>query len=439
MAEANPYSEGNRKLRSSIERLENNARHLKQEINDRVDLLIGSIHSQRKKLLNQVDIELSKAREPWKNFENKNADRMQLKEKLTKELEGDFTLLSKLTNKIDEELNKMEAELPNFRIQWNSKFIRFCEDFEKVGELKVDTHSRREDFQKVEQLKVDKHSRREESKTPLWSTLNRGKADNEVGEPRAIAIDTETSNIFVGDASAGKILIMDRMGKYLDTLTFKKPSSISRMVICQSYIYCRTNAFWHNTLFRLDKNTGGLLNHYTSPASIDAFAVMPDQVFFCDVSSIVSLLPNLTKQIEFKIISPYFKNGSSHVENMENVNRELVLVIAEPTDYPIQIFNKKGIFLRAIAGDIPTLFYSTKVCICIDKHWNIILSSLLINGRKMVNVYDKEGKFLTSIGQKGDEKYGIYHPRGIALDRDGNLIVCNNRKENILQAYRMTN
>ena len=422
MAEANPYSEGNRKLRSSIERLENNAENLKQEINDKVDLLIGSINSQRKKLLSQVHSELSKAREPLKNFENKNTARIQLKERLEKELEGDLTLLSSLISEIDEELNKMEADLPNFRIQWNSKFIRFCEDFEKVGEFKV-----------------EKHSRREESNTPLWSTLNRGKADNEVGEPKAIAIDTETSNIFVGDASAGKILIMDRMGKYSDTLTFKKPSSLSRMEICQSFIYCRSNAFWHNTLFRLDKNTGELLNQYNIHVPIEAFAVMPDRVFFCYLSSVVSLLPDLTEQIESKIISPYFKNDSSHVENMENVNKELVMVISQPTDFPIQIFDKNCTFLRAIAGDIPALLNPTNVCICIDKHWNIILSSLLINGRKMANVYNKEGKFVTSIGRGGGERKGIYHPRGIALDRDGNLIVCNNRKENILQAYRMTN
>ena len=354
-------------------------------------------------------------------------------QRLTKELEGDFTLLSRLISEIDEELNKMDVDLPNFRIQWNSEFIRFCEDIEEVGELKVDTHSRREDVEEVGELKVDKHPHFDgSSKTPLWSTLNRGKADNEVGEPKAIAIDTETSNIYVGDGSAGKILVMDKTGKYLNTLTFKKPSSISRMVICQSFIYCRSNAFWHNTLFWLDKNTGGLLNQYNSYVFIDSFTAMPDRVFFCYLSSFVSLLPDLTEQIELKIISPHFKNGSSHVENMENVNEELVIVISEPTDYPIQIFDKNCTFLRAIAGDIPVLAYSTDVYICIDEHWNIILS---INWKEMVNVYDKEGKFVTSICRGGDEKNGIYHPRGIALDRDGNLIVCNNRKENILQAY----
>ena len=422
MAEANPSLNKNyRLLQNPIEMLESNAAILKEKINAKVDSLITSINSQRKKLLDQVDSELQRAREPLKNFENKNAARMQLKERLTKELEEDLALLSRLISEIDEELNKMDVDLPNFKIHWNPKFIRFCEDVEKVGVLKL-----------------YKHSRFEASKTPLWSTLNRGKADNEVAGPKAIAIDTETSKIYVGDASAGKILIMDKTGKYLNTLTFKKPSTISRMVICQSYIYCRSNTFYYNTLFRLDKNTGRLLNQYNNFVPIGAFTAIPDQVFFCDISSIVSLLPNLTKQIEFKIISPYFKNGSSHVENMENVNKELVLVITEPTDFPIQIFNKKGIFLRAIAGDIPVLSYSTDVNICIDEHWNIILSTL-INGKEMVNVYNKEGKFLTSIGQEGGEKKGIYHPRGIALDRDGNLIVCNNRKENILQAYKMTN
>ena len=417
MAEANLSSNAyNMKLRNSIERLENNAENLKQEINDKVDLLIASINSQRKKLLDQVDIELDKAREPLKN-ENKNAARMELKERLTKELEGDLALLSRLTSEIDEELTKMDVDLPNFRIQWNPNVLRICEDDENVGELKS-----------------YKHSQFEASKTPLWSTLNRGKADNEVGEPKAIAIDTEISNIYVGDASAGKILVMDRTGKYLNTLTFKKLSSISRMEICQSFIYCRSNAFWHNTLFWLDKNTGELLNQYNIHVPIIAFAVMLDRVFFYDLSSFILLLPDLTEHSESKIISPHFKNGSSRVENMQNVNKELVMVISQPTDFPIQIFDKNCTFLRAIAGDVPVLVQMTDAYICIDEHWNIILSTL-INGKEMVNVYDKEGKFLTSIGQEGYGNSGIYQPRGIALDRDGNLIVCSNRKENILQAY----
>ena len=160
---------------------------------------------------------------------------------------------------------------------------------------------------------------------------------------------------------------------------------------------------------------------------------MPDRVFFYDVS-FISLLPDLTEQIEFKKISPHFKNGSSRIENIENVHEELVMVISQPTDFPIQIFDKNCTFLRAIAGDIPVLIHMTDVYICIDELWNIILSTL-INGKEMVNVYDKEGKFLTSICQEGDGNSGIYQPRGIALDRDGNLIVCSNRKENILQAY----
>ena len=471
MAEANPSlnSNDNRNLRNQIEILENNAGHLKREINDIVDSLIASINSQRIELLNEVDSEFHKAREPLKNFENKNAARVEARERLTKQLKGDHELLFRLTSEIDEELDKVGVDLPNFKIQWNRIFIRFCEDFEeigqlkidkhsqreefekvgqlkvdkhsqreefeKVGQLKVDKHSQREEFEKVGQLKVDKHSRRKESKTPLWSTLNRGKADNEVGEPKAIAIDTETSNIYVGDASAGKILIMDKTGKYLNTLTFRKPSTISRMVICQNHIYCRTNNFFYSTLYRLDKNTGELLSKYYNISLIYAFTALPDQILLSDRSFLITLLPDLTEHSESKIISPHFKNGSSCAENMQNVNKELVMVISQPTDFPIQIFDKNCTFLRAIAGDIPVLVQMTDVYICIDEHWNIILSPLRINGKEMVNVYDKEGKFLTSIGKEGDENSGIYQPRGIALDRDGNLIVCNNRKENILQAY----
>ena len=233
------------------------------------------------------------------------------------------------------------------------------------------------------------------------------------------------------------MLIMDRMGKYLNTLTFRKPSSIGKMMICQNHIYCRSNNLLHSTLYRLDKNTGELLSQFDNIAVIDAFTALPDQIFLCLYKgySFVSLLPDLSESKGSKLISPYLKGGISRVRTMRNVNEELVIVISEPTDYPIQIFNKKGTFLRAIAVDIPVLRQMTEVNVCIDKYWNVILSL----NKKKVNVYDKGGKFLTSIGQEGDEYSRIYYPRGIALDTDENLIVCNNRKQNILQAYRMTN
>ena len=130
MAEANPsLNSKNRNLQNSIEILENNARHIKQEINDIVDSLIASIDNQRKELLNEVDSEFHKAREPLKYFENKNAARVKAREQLIKDLEGNHALLSRLTSEIDEELGKIEVVLPSLKIQWNSKFIRFCEDF----------------------------------------------------------------------------------------------------------------------------------------------------------------------------------------------------------------------------------------------------------------------------------------------------------------------
>ena len=417
MADVNLSSDGNnRKLRNSIERLENNARHLKQEINDKVDLLIASINSQRKKLLDQVDSELNEAREPLKNFENKNTARMELKERLAKELEGDLALLSRLTSEIDEELNKMGMDLPNFRIQWNPNVLRLCEDDENVGELKS-----------------YKHSQFEASNTPLWSTLDRGKADNEVREPKAIAIDTETSNIYVGDASAGKILIMDKTGKYLNTLTFKRPYTIRSMVVSQNFIYCRSNSFFYTTtLYQLDKNTGELLNKYENNRYIETFIALADEVFVSDLFLIVFLSLALSELRSLKIESPHFKNGTSCVKNVCNVNEELVMLVSDPKEFPIQIFDKNITFLRAIAEDISPFAYSAEVYICIDKHWNIIIS---IDGKKLVNVYNKDGKLLTCLGQKKDEESGLYYPRGIALDTDGNLVVCNNRKKNILQAY----
>ena len=408
-------------LGNSIEILENNAERVKCEVNEKIDSLIESINTQRRQILNEIDSELNDARKPLKKYDNMTAARMEAKKRLAKDLEGDDVLISKLSFNIDEELNKTSVEMPTIMIQWNLNFNRICE--EKIG-----------------QLKVYKQSRFERCNKPLWSTLNRGKADDEVSEAGTIAIDSETSNIYVGDASAGKILIMNNMGEYLRTLKFKKPSSITRMMISHNDLYCNSHSAMGRTLYRIEKDSGKVLGKFHTNND-HTFTITPEasEVFLCNVMLNLNILSlDLRTNNVVPLKSPYLRKllsaVSSSVLEMKCVKEELVMLIQNPKVYPIQVFDKGGTFLRGIAEDIPIgveLLYLYPF-LCVDEQWNIYISH---DGYHLVNVYNKHGRKIASVGTPGNDRNEMFQPKGIALNKDGNLIVCNNKKQYILQAY----
>ena len=262
-----------------------------------------------------------------------------------------------------------------------------------------------------------------------------------MSEAKAFAIDPETSNIYVGDPVMPKILILNKLGEYVGTLKIK-PSSIGRMVICQDSIFCKTNSYVTSTLYRLDKNTGKLLARFEG-GNISAITAVSDQVLVCDYELKLNILTLTDLSMicdQVKLVSPFLAKAkflpsiltaaitSSIVSDMECVKEELVTLVYNSKGCPIQVFDKSGTLLRAIVNEIPVSGFM-EAYLCLDEHGNIILS---FDTSRLVSIYSKEGKLVAVIGTDNDE---ISHPKCMALDQDGNLIVCNNRKRNILQAY----
>ena len=70
--------------------------------------------------------------------------------------------------------------------------------------------------------------------------------------------------------------------------------------------------------------------------------------------------------------------------------------------------------------------------LCVDRHFNIIVSD---EGANNLKIFSIEGHLLTTIGQEGEGPGKFYHPSGIDIDKEGRIVVFDNKQSHKLQFF----
>lgn len=103
----------------------------------------------------------------------------------------------------------------------------------------------------------------------------------------------------------------------------------------------------------------------------------------------------------------------------EKLNR---LYVVDTKAFKIVVFDletRKKLFEFGKAGDREGEF-NRPWGICIDKNDDVIVSDGL-NAR--IQIFDKDGKFITMFGKRGDKPGGFSQVKGVGVDSDGNIYV----------------
>ena len=406
-------------LADSLEKFLQSAEEKKTEVNSKIDLLIQIANTRRQALLIEIDkkIELTK-----EDVRRKQVNLSQL-EKTEIDIVNNLTgnkAIHALNAEICKQINNIDLNLPKLKIKWSNGLTRIIEMFDIFSQLLIFAESPFE---------------LENNAAPIWTAgLNCGSGTNEITEAKSVAIDPETQNIYVGDAYGTKILIFNKVGDFERTMAITK-SSIGRMIIHRSSIYCHINSNIYSTkLSKLNKESGKLISELETGYVIRGLAVWSNMVYTCSKNSkqILRFSTDLLKIPSLTIQSPYIKRNvlwHSEIQDMICVEGELIMLLSY-AEYPIQVFDKSGHLSRCV--NLENYSVLGEQFLCVDMHWNIIISC---HQNKSLSVYNKQGKRIATVGKVGQEREDMYYPRGIVLDANGSLVVCDCKKKFILQAY----
>lgn len=123
--------------------------------------------------------------------------------------------------------------------------------------------------------------------------------------------------------------------------------------------------------------------------------------------------------------APLYTIGDGDLESPNGiaVNEKLKrLYVVDTKGFKVVVFDietRKKLFEFGKAGDQEGEF-NRPWGICIDKNDDVIVSDGL-NAR--IQIFDKDGKFITMFGKRGDKPGGFSQVKGVGVDSDGNIYV----------------
>ena len=310
----------------------------------------------------------------------------------------------RFTRELDEKIQGLEVivdQVPSVWLEWRDEWLtggmaelcRICE-----GVSYVNRHN------------------------PVCSGVNKGEGQNEIYHPYGLSADRHNGDVYVCDWLGYRIQVFSREAIYQRTIS---PQGFSHPVYSTStphhlFVSCHEP----NRIYKLDKLSGIILccvktNHLISGLTADTDTLYTGVHFVNQVSQ--HSLEDLTTIRVTPLNSPHMTDTG--LRDLK-IATSLFIVLFHSS---IQTFSRDGDLIQVIVSD-DQLFGSSYFCL--DRHLNIIVSSCF---SRYLKVFSIEGHLLTTIGQEGDEQFD--GPRGIDIDKEGRIVVVDDKKSHILQFF----
>ena len=254
-------------------------------------------------------------------------------------------------------------------------------------------------------------------------------------KPRNIAISQKTGCIFVVERGNNRVQVFAATGEPVYSFTRKtvipnqsmvKPYGIcilNEKVFVSVTQYNCVHAYSASGQFvdRMGERGEGEGN-FMFPTGMSTDGT--NRVYVCDYGN--NRVQAFSKELQFKQVI-----GVGHLTNPTDiaVDQHLDLYVLDRATTIVHIFNSRGVYQKKIIKIIKYPILSNPQFIAISPKGRIVLSDLLSNS---VNIFTMDGGLRQTLGGPRDkELFG--EPRGVAFDRNGNLVVACHKETGCLQ------
>ena len=267
------------------------------------------------------------------------------------------------------------------------------------------------------------------------SKCRMGAGPGQILKPKNIAISQKTGCIFVAEKGNNRIQVFAATGDPMYSFTRKtivpnhsmvKPYGIcilNEKVFVSVTQYNCIHAYRSNGDFISQKGQEGKgEGNFVFPTGMSTDGT--NRVYVCDYGN--NRVQAFSKELQFKQVI-----GVGHLTNPTDiaVDQHLDLYVLDRATTIVHMFNSKGVYQKKIIKIIKYPILSNPQFIAISPKGRIVLSDLLSNS---VNIFTMDGGLRQTLGGPRDkELFG--EPRGVAFDRNGNLVVTCHKETGCLQ------
>ena len=185
-----------------------------------------------------------------------------------------------------------------------------------------------------------------------------------------------------------------------------------------------------NHIYKLDKLSGSILFSVETEDVIYGLSADSDTLYtgMCESNQICHLsLEDLTIIRVTPLNSPHI---TQHTRLRDlKIATSLFVVLFWNCNFLIQTFSRDGNLTQVITSQDQLINASY---LCVDRHLNIIVSDSRANHLKVFSI---EGHLLTTIGQEGEGPGKFDCPMGIDVDKEGRIVVVDDKESHILQFF----
>lgn len=261
----------------------------------------------------------------------------------------------------------------------------------------------------------------EKKKSKFFKFIVGDKEEKPRGIRKAYGVDMIDGIIYVCDSGAGAVVTLNLKTREFGYLGIKGSGKLSKPI---NLIIDKTDKLLYAAdvnrkqilCYTLDgkvKKFYGKLGQFSKPVDVDIYQ---DKLFVCDVGKHQVLVLD---KIEGNTLYSIGKAGSKEGQLYHPTNiciRDDRLYVSDTTNFRIQVFNLEGKFISTFGkiGDIPGTFTRPKG-VAVDKEGRIYVVDAAFEN---VQVFDPQFQLLLFMFGPGYERHNINLPAGITVVYD---------------------
>ena len=308
----------------------------------------------------------------------------------------------------------------SIEFEWNNRFETAIED---LGRIKHETTKLFMPDYKAKQLPVTCCGKKP------WGGF--WKSPGGIFNPSSLSVCSKNGDVYIAEMDSHRVQVFSSDGDCL--FTFNERMNVPRGIcVFQNKVFVTQCGSHCINMYELEgkliKSVGSEGNgeaQFKCPCGLDV-SDRNENIYVCDNNNHRVLI--LTKELKYH---SSLGVGSLRYPRDVKVTRDKVFVL-DRSDPCMFVYDSDHVLIKRLVSRGYGKQTNNPFCFDVDRNYNIIMSD---NGNHCVYVFNQEGEQIHKIGRNGRDVGEFVNPYGIALDREGRIIVVCNKSYNCVQFF----